>query len=663
MYNRSSIILIIFLLAYPISVFSQEKKRLEYVPGELLVKFRSGVSRHLAQATHRSFGSRAIKRFRRINVDHIKIPEGWSVEEAVAIYRLDPDVEYVEPNYIRRVFLTPNDPDFDKLWGLHNTGQEVIGTSGTEDADIDAPEAWDTQTGSSGVVVAVIDTGTDLDHEDLTGNIWRNSGEDWVDGSPGNNGEDDDGNGKIDDYYGWDFVNGDNNPDDDNSQDESYHGTHVTGIIAARGNNNIGTTGVCWSASIMPLKILDAKGNGSVANELAAIQYALDQGATIINVSLGGSGYSSGEYEAIESARDAGLLFVAAAGNDGTDNDSTPVYPASYDLDNIVAVAATDYNDNLAFWSNYGYASVDVAAPGVDIYNTKADNSYQYQSGSSMASPHVSGLAALIWAADQSLTYTQIKDRILNGVDTGLNLEGKILTGGRINAKNSIVNAPSPPTILAVISVISVISVSISKIYLIWIDNSYGETGFKIERKTGSEGTYSQIATVDANVTSYIDTGLSKETTYYYRVMAYNGSGNSSYSNEASDTTFSSGGRDRRCFIATAVYGSEDHPYVKILRRFRDTFLLDNATGRKFVQIYYYYSSSLADVIEHNRGLRALMQYGMIPIIGLSAFFLYASPFEKYILCILFLLFICRFCYPRFLKKNRQTFRLSQIFS
>lgn len=222
MYKRSSIILMIFLLAYPTSVFSQETKRLEYVPGELLVKFRSGVSRHLARATHRSFGSRPIKRFRRINVDHIKIPEGWSVEEAVAIYMLDPDVEYVEPNYIRRALLTPDDPDFDKLWGLHNTGQEVNGTIGTEDADIDAPEAWETQTGSNSVVIAVIDTGADLDHEDLSDNIWCNSDE-----IP-DNGIDDDENDYIDDIRGWDFVIGNNDPDDDNSQDESYHGTHVS---------------------------------------------------------------------------------------------------------------------------------------------------------------------------------------------------------------------------------------------------------------------------------------------------------------------------------------------------------------------------------------------------------------------------------------------------
>jgi len=260
----------------------------------------------------------------------------------------------------------------------------------------------------------------------------------------------------------------------------------------------------------------------------------------------------------------------------------------------------------------------------------------------------------LIWAEDASLTYIQVKDRILKGVDTKPGLKGKILTGGRINAKNSVLNVPSLPAILAVISV------SISKIRLIWIDNSYGETGFKIERKTGSAGTYSQIAAVGAGVTSYRDTGLSKATTYYYRVMAYNSSGNSSYSNEASDTTSSgSSGRDRGCFIATAVYGSKDHPYVKILRNFRDIFLLDNATGRKFVQIYYHYSPSLADVIEHNRGLRVLVRFALIPIIISSTFALYAGPFEKWVLCLLFLFLTFRFSYPRFLKK-RQKLRLKQ---
>jgi len=447
MHKRWSIILIIFLLACSVPAFSQDTKELGYVPGELLVKFRPGVSRHLARATHRSFGSRTIKRFRRITIDHIKIPELWSVEEAISVYMLDPDVEYAEPNYIRRAFLMPNDPDFGKLWGLHNTGQEVNGTSGTEDADIDAPEVWDTQTGSSSVVIALIDTGSDWNHEDLLDNIWNNSAE-----IP-DNGIDDDENRYVDDIRGWDFVNGDNDPDDDNDAEEYYHGSHVSGIVASKGNNGVGITGVCWSASIMPLKMLDANGYGSVAHEIEAIIYAIDNGAKIINVSLGGSGYSSGEYAAIESARDGGLLFVAAAGNEGYGNQESgwdndvagqEIYPAGYDLDNIVAVAASDYNDDLALWSNYGPTSVDVAAPGADIYSTKAGDSYQYLSGSSMASPHVSGLAALVWAEDESLTYRQVRDRILNGVDVIATMSGKVLMSGRINAYNSI-NAPPNP--------------------------------------------------------------------------------------------------------------------------------------------------------------------------------------------------------------------------
>lgn len=590
----------IFMLAFVFLVSSlafanQEKSHLkspEYVPGEVLVKFRSNVSRSIARATHRFIGSRSIKRFSRINVEHIKVPDGWTVEETIKMYELDPDVEYAEPNYYRYAMATPNDTYFQDglLWGLNNEGQSVNGTSGTADADIDAPEAWDTHTGSSTVVVAVIDTGVDYDHVDLSGNIWENSdektGDDNGDGFPGVQGKDDDGDGLIDedsqgrepgdagytndlandddengyadDIYGWNFVNDDNDPDDDDN-----HGTHVAGIAGAVGNNNEGITGVSWTCKLMVLKAGDSDGDFSVSDEVGAIEYAYKNGAHIINASFGGATYSQSERNAIEDAKDNGLLFVAAAGNDGN---SQADYPARYTLDNIISVAATDQDDNLASFSvgssNYNVESVDVAAPGKNIYSTKPNDTYQYLSGTSMATPHVSGLAALIWAQETGLTYTQVKDRILNGVDTKSSLNGKVLTGGRINANNSILNSPSPPSDLVATAASS------TQIDLTWTDNSYGEDGFKIERKAG-EGAYSQIHdTETANITSYSDAELSSSTTYYYRVRSYKSDRNSSYSNEASATTpggssSSGGGGGGGCFIATAVHGSAHYIVAK----------------------------------------------------------------------------------------------------
>lgn len=511
-----------------------------YVAGELLVKYKPRVRAAASEYFRGRWGVSTLKTYQAVGAEHVKLPKGMTVEEALEIYQDDPDVEYAEPNYLRRISLTPDDPDFSKLWGFHNTGQ----TGGSEDADIDAPEAWDTQTGSGTVVVAVLDTGADLDHEDLSENIWENAGEDWVDGNPGNNGVDDDGNGKVDDYYGWDFVNDDNNPEDDNSIKETYHGTHVSGTIGAKGDNGIGVTGMNWSVSIMPLKMLNTNGTGSVSDEIEAIDYAIANGAKIINASFSGSYYSQAEYDAVKRARDAGvlgILFVAAAGNDdGSDNDDRPVYPASYDLDNIIAVAATDQDDALAPFSNYGATSVDVAGPGVRIYSTKAGDDYQYLSGTSMATPHVSGLAALIWAEDLeqngdfAYTYNQVKDRIFNGVDVIPTLTAKALMAGRINANNSInpaLTVPDAPSILAVEAL------STSQISVNWTDNADDESGFKIERKTGSAGTYSHIATVAADAESYTDTGLNDGTTYYYRVCAFNAAGNSTDSNEDEATT------------------------------------------------------------------------------------------------------------------------------
>ncbi|MGD8613095.1 MAG: S8 family serine peptidase, partial [Desulfobacterales bacterium] len=328
-----------------------------YVPGELLVKFRSEVRQEAAAAYRYWFDITTQRTFAINGYQQVRLPEGTDVEEALELYLEDPDVEHAEPNYIVSANMAPpDDTYFNRLWGLHNTAQNVNGTNGTHDADIDALDAWDTTTGGSNVVVAVIDSGVDVNHPDLQANIWINPAE-----TP-NNGIDDDGNGYIDDVNGWDFLLNDKDPRDANG-----HGTHVAGTIAAIGDNNKGVTGVSWSARIMALRFLDAWGLGSTANAIAAIEYANAEGADVINNSWGGGGYVQALKDAID-ASDA--VVVCAAGNSGRNNDDNPHYPSGYTSANIIAVAASDQNDQLAAFSNYGAVSVDVTAPGINIYST-----------------------------------------------------------------------------------------------------------------------------------------------------------------------------------------------------------------------------------------------------------------------------------------------------
>jgi len=331
----------------------------DYVPGELLVKYKTQ-SRTAASAFYKNnWNISTIRTFKSIGCQHVKLPQGMTVEQAMDMYRNDPDVEYAEPNYIYHATLTPNDTSFNELWGLHNTGQPVNGTGGTSDADIDATEAWNIVTGSTGsntVVIAVIDSGVKWNHEDLIGNIWSNPDE-----IP-DNGIDEGTNGYIDDIRGWDFVDNDNDPMDYNG-----HGTHVAGTIAAFGNNGTGVTGVCWRAKIMPLRGLNADGSGWTSDFILAIQYANANGAHVINNSWGGGGYS----QALKNAIDASsAVVVCAAGNDSVNNDITPHYPSNYTSTNIISVAATNQSDGRASFSNYGVTSVDVGAPGTNIYST-----------------------------------------------------------------------------------------------------------------------------------------------------------------------------------------------------------------------------------------------------------------------------------------------------
>ena len=327
-----------------------------FAPGELLVKFRAEVSKEATSDFQRWFGISTRKTFAINGYQLVKLPEGADIEEALELYLEDPDVEHAELNYLVYAdATTPDDAEFTELWGLNNTGQNVNGTNGTGDADIDAPEAWDVTTGSSAAVVAVIDSGVDVNHPDLQSNIWTNAGE-----TP-NNGIDDDGNGYIDDVNGWDFYVNDNDP-----RDAHGHGTHVAGTIAAVGNNGIGIAGVSWSAKIMPLRFLDAWGIGTTANAVAAIEYANNMGADIINNSWGGGPYAQALKDAID-ASDA--VVVCAAGNSGRNNDGIAHYPSSYSSTNIIAVAASNQDDQLAWFSNHGAVSVDVAAPGTNIYS------------------------------------------------------------------------------------------------------------------------------------------------------------------------------------------------------------------------------------------------------------------------------------------------------
>ncbi|MCK4886310.1 MAG: S8 family serine peptidase, partial [Planctomycetes bacterium] len=321
----------------------------------------------------------------------VTLPAGMTVEEALQQFNGADGILYAQPNYeVKAISTFPDDPRFDDLWGMHNTGQ----TGGTADADIDAPEAWDISTGSSEIIVAVIDTGVGYTHPDLAANMWVNEAE--KNGTPG---VDDDGNGYVDDIYGYDFCNYDGDPMDDH-----YHGTHCAGTIGGIGNNSEGVAGVNWNVRIMALKFLSASGGGWTDDAIKCIEYSTLMGANLSSNSWGGDSYSQGLKDAIDAAGAAGMLFAAAAGNDNEDTDVHPHYPSSYDCESIISVMATDHSDNKAGFSCWGPVSVDLGAPGVDILSCQLGGGYKYASGTSMATPHVAGACALIWSMNPAMS-------------------------------------------------------------------------------------------------------------------------------------------------------------------------------------------------------------------------------------------------------------------
>ncbi len=672
------ILLVIYFLVSPVLASeldtgekTQEPQGVVYVPGELLVKYRPSVHATAKEYYRTQWGITTFRRFGGIGVHHLKLPKGLTVEEALGIYLEDPDVEYAEPNYYYYATTTPNDTFFGQLWGLHNTGQSMNGTSGTADADIGAQEAWGITTGSSDVVIAVIDTGVDYNHPDLSANIWTNPGE------IAGNGIDDDGNGYVDDVRGWDFVDDDNDPIDSND-----HGTHVAGTIAAAGNNSTGVTGVSWAAKIMVLRFLDVFGSGTTADAVSAIEYANAKGAHVINNSWEGAGFSQALKDAIDASS---AVVVCAAGNDGTDNDSSPHYPASYVSSNIIAVAATGQDDNLAYFSNYGAISVDVAAPGTNIFSCEPARQTvwrdKFDDGS--ISDWTTGGTNNIWGIISSLSYSgsySLADSPSGNYQNGtgswagspaLNLSS--YSGAELEFRlrgipqsyydllyiqsSSDGSSWTKQDILIGSTVYSTISETSSDN---WLSASvdlgahdgdstvYVRFYFSTDSSITYDGWYIDDVTVTAASSSYDGTeyqymnGTSTATSHVAGLAALIKAQRPSLTNieikaaieNSVDSKASLSGkvatggrinaysalvslppRSRGCFIATAAYGSSIAKEVIVLRNFRDNVLLQTSVVRTFVSSYYEISPPLANYIGEHEVLRTTMRLSLTPLV------------------------------------------------
>ena len=491
----------------------------DYVPGELIVKFRADLKSSQTSAIHNAKGASLLKRLGVVDsgsIDLVRLPEGTDLKDAMRLYMADPSVEYAEPNYRRYLRSTiPNDTYFVRQWGLYNTGSMMNGTPG---ADIKAPLAWDFSRGSNSLVVAVIDTGVDYNHEDLYGKIWINNGEICTDGI------DNDNNGYVDDCYGWNFVDRNNDP-----MDTDGHGTHVSGVIGAVTNNGLKIAGLLWDVKIMGLKFIGPNG-GTTADAISALNYAVRMGAKIVNASYGSSTYSQAERDSIAAANQRGVLFIAAAGNDAENNDIAPSYPCSYGLPNIISVAATDQNDRIASFSSFGPSKVDVAAPGVYILSLIPNNgsgmNQDFWPGTSMATPHVVGTAGLILTnpeyVDLGFSIYQTRAFIEEYVDKLPSLEGKIRTGGRINAYKAVTAMLKPVNLTA--STTGPTSVEPLRVNLKWQNRATGAENIRIERmQEGVDTHFVEIAQLSPDKDTYTDSAVSGEKTYHYRVRAFKG--------------------------------------------------------------------------------------------------------------------------------------------
>ncbi len=418
------------------NINEKSNEKSNYVPGEIIVKFKEGVT---ATSFFKSFNNREVTKFginskREIKLAHqnlfvLSVDNEKSLMSAITLLKNNPNIVYAEPNYIYSIALmpkekslvhkklesspfnnfsaaNPTDPSFGKLWGLRNTGaNEPQGKAGVEGADINALKAWDLTTGSRKIKIAIIDTGIDYTHPDLIGN--------------------------VDGASGYNFVK--NTKD---AMDDHGHGTHCAGTIGAIHDNSVGVAGVMSEVTIIPLKFLDENGSGSLEDAVKAVDYATELDVDIMSNSWGGSGKSEALLEAIKRASDKGIIFTAAAGNNSSNNDTTPSYPANYESPNIIAVAALTAQNDLANFSSYGRSSVHIAAPGHNILSTIKGGGYEVMSGTSMATPHVSGVLGLLLAKEGRMPHDVLKDRLtMTGVPVS-GLRGKTMTASRIDAYN-----------------------------------------------------------------------------------------------------------------------------------------------------------------------------------------------------------------------------------
>lgn len=547
----SFVTILLALVTLPPSPAHTQNTSAPFVGGEILIQFRAGATA-FDKAEARSWAGALRRRLLRgdgVGELELAALPFRDVEEAAALLVLHPAVEYAEANWIYQHQVTPDDPYYagGQLWGMYGDTTSPANQYGSQ-----AGEAWVAgSTGSSSVLVGVIDEGIDLNHSDLAPNIWTNPF-DPLDGL------DNDNNGYVDDIHGWDFFQNNNSIYDGSPTDSATddHGTHVSGTIGAVGNNGVGVAGINWSVGIIAAKFLGPTG-GTTADAVEAIDYITDlktrHGLNIVttNNSWGGGGYSQALHNAITRAAKAGILFVAAAGNSGLNNDSTPHYPSSYNTiegtptesgagyDAVIAVASITSSGTRSSFSNYGRKRVDLGAPGSGVWSTTPNNSYSSFSGTSMATPHVTGAAALYKSLVPGASASAVRTAILNSAvaTPTSSLNGITVTNGRLNI-GQFAGPPPPNPPANPPSNLSAIAASSSQVNLSWTDNSSDEDGFNIERcQSAACANFVMIASVGVNVTAYSNTGLSPNTTYRYRVRASNAGGTSGPSNEVQVTT------------------------------------------------------------------------------------------------------------------------------